>query len=173
LLAQQLAGAGDQVARGGVQRRDLVQHQLLVGQRLRHDDGRAQGGDRGGGRAVHALGQFEVVLAHQVQRQVALHVHRHLGEQVGDLLACVEQHVLAHHARLFRVAGVQLRRLGLQRRVQLLADVDVFLQPLHQAPQVGLFLLDGGVVAQQLVLAALEAVDDGVQVLWLDWNLSK
>mmetsp|Transcript_20818 Transcript_20818/g.79831 ORF Transcript_20818/g.79831 Transcript_20818/m.79831 type:complete len:426 (-) Transcript_20818:3821-5098(-) len=164
LVAQHLAGGLDQIAGGGVQRADLVQHQLLVVQRLRDDDGGAQGRHGRRRRAVHALHQLQVVLADQVQRQIALDVDGQLGEQVGHLLARVEQHLLAHDAGLLGVAGLQRAGLGIELAVQLLADVHILLQPLHQRPEVDLLLLDGRVVAQQFVLAALERFDDGVQV---------
>ena len=48
--------------------------------------------DDGGGRgAVDALHQLDIVLLDQVEREIALHRHRHLGQQVGGALAGVEQ----------------------------------------------------------------------------------
>lgn len=164
LVAQHLAGAGDQIAGGGVQCADLVEHQLLIGQCLRHDHRCAQRADRCGRCAVHALAEFEVVLADQVKRQIPLNVDAHLREKVGHLLARVEQHFLTHHPRLLRVACVECSGLAVEFGIELPADVDVLLQSLHQAPEVGLLLFDGRVVAQQFVLAALERLDDGVEV---------
>ena len=164
LVAQHFAGGGDQVAGGGIERADLVEHQLLVGQCLRHDHRCSQRGHGRGRRPIDALHQLEVVLANHVEREIALDVDRHLSEQVCDLLARVKEHFFAHHTRLLGIGGLQLARLGLELGVELLADVNVLFQSLHQRPDVDLFLLDRRVIAQQFVLAALERFDDRVQV---------
>ena len=81
----------DHVGGGRVERGDLLEHQLLVGQRLGDGDRGAQRRDGGGRGAVDALHQLDIVLLDQVEREIALHGHRHLGEQVGGALAGVEQ----------------------------------------------------------------------------------
>ena len=107
---EHLGGRRDQARRRGVERGDLVEHQLLVGQRLRHDHGGAQRGDRRRRGAVDTLDELDVVLEDDVDRQVALDRHRELGQQVLVLLAHVEQHVLAQRLGPLGVGRVELRR---------------------------------------------------------------
>src|SRR5439155_18722715 len=78
LLPEHLGGRLDEVAGGGIQRGDLVEHQLLAVQgQGGHDRGaKRRHGGRGG--PVHALDQLEIVLADEVQGQVALNVHGEL-----------------------------------------------------------------------------------------------
>ena len=86
LGAEHLAGGVDHVGGSGVERADLLQHQLLVGHRLGDCDGSAQRGHRGCRGTVDALHQLDIVLLDQVERQVALHGNRHLGQQVSGPL---------------------------------------------------------------------------------------
>ncbi len=92
------------------ERGDLVEHELLVGERLRHDHRGAQRGDRRGGGAVDALDQLDVVLPHEVDGQVALDRDGLLRQQVLVLLAHVEQHVVAQRLGLLGIGGLDLRR---------------------------------------------------------------
>ncbi|MPN34045.1 hypothetical protein SDC9_181537 [bioreactor metagenome] len=103
VLLEHLRGALDHVAGGRVQRSDLVENELLIAQRLSHDHGGPQRGDRRGGGAVDTLDQLDVVLDDDVDRQVALDRDRQLREQVLVLLADVEEHVLVEHLGLLRI----------------------------------------------------------------------
>ena len=107
---EQLRRRLDQLRGRRVERGDLVEHELLVGQRLGDDHRGAQGGDGRRGRPVDALDQLDVVLADQVDRQVALDRDGLLGEQVLVLLAHVEQHVVAQRLGLLGVGHLDLRR---------------------------------------------------------------
>ena len=91
-----------------VERGDLPQHQPLVGHRLRHRHRRAQRGHGGGARTVNALHQLDVVLLDQVEREIALHADRHLGQQVLRALADVEQRALADRLGLGRIGRVEI-----------------------------------------------------------------
>src|ERR1700681_1925344 len=86
-------GVRDHAVGRRVQRLNLIEDELLVGQRLRDDDGRPQRRDGGRRRAVDAFDQLLVVVTDQVEREVPLHVDRLLGSDVDLLLARVEEHV--------------------------------------------------------------------------------
>ena len=107
----------DQVAGRRVEGRDLVEDELLVGQRLGHDDRRPQRGDGRGRGAVDALDQLDVVAPDQVEREVALDAHRELGEQVLDLLADGEEHVLLEDLGPVRIGRLDLGDLLRRGRV--------------------------------------------------------
>src|SRR3989344_3744460 len=65
LVLEHRAGRIDDVRGGGVERGDLVEHQLLPDQRLRDGDCGAQCGDGGGAGTVDALDQLNIVLLDQ------------------------------------------------------------------------------------------------------------
>ena len=143
---------------------DLVQHQPLVGERLRDDH---RGPQRGDGRrrgAVDALDQLDVVLPDQVDRQIGLDRDRHLGEQVLVLLADVEEHVLTERFCSLGVGRLDLGDLGSEGGVEVLGEVDVLPEPLHRLPEVGLLLFERGVVLAELVLPLVQRVEDRVEV---------
>src|SRR5204863_81507 len=66
LRLQQLARRINDVRGGRVERGDLIEHQFLVGQRLRHRNRGAQGGNGGGGGAIDPLHQLDIVLLDQI-----------------------------------------------------------------------------------------------------------
>ena len=108
----------DHVGGGRVERGDLLQHQPLVGHRLGDGDRGAQRRDGGGRGAVDALDQLDIVLLDQVEGEIALHRHRHLGQQVGGALAGVEQRGLADRLGLGRLGRVELVGLVLELLVE-------------------------------------------------------
>ena len=63
---------------------------FLVGKRLRHRNRRAQRADGGGAGPVHALDQFDIILFDQIEREIPLHRHGHLREQILCALANIE-----------------------------------------------------------------------------------
>src|SRR3546814_9552549 len=81
--------------------------QLLVGHRLRDGDRGLERPDGRRARAVDALHQFDIILFDEIEREIALHRHRHLGEQVLRPLARIEERVLAQHLGLRRVDAVR------------------------------------------------------------------
>jgi hypothetical protein len=118
----------------------------------------------GGGGPVDALDQLDIVLLDEVEGEIALHRHRHLGEQVGGALAGVEERRLADGLRLGRVGGVELGGLVLELLVELLGDVDHLLELAHGLPHRRALGIDGGIVHEQLVLAGSEAGKDAGDV---------
>ena len=90
IVAQQLAGAVDDIGGCGVQRRNLVQDKLLIGHSLRDGHSCTQRTNRRCRRAVHALDQLDIVLLHQIKREIALNCHRHLRQQILRALAHIE-----------------------------------------------------------------------------------
>ena len=164
LLAEHLRGGLDQVAGRGVERGDLVEHQLLVRERLGDDDRGAQRRHGRGRGAVDALDELHVVAPDEVQRQVALDAHGELGQQVLDLLSDREEQVLLERPGAFRIGRFDRGDPRGQPRVELLREVGVLAQPAHDRPEVGLLLLDVGVVLAQLVLTFVERGDDRVDV---------
>src|SRR5579864_1951459 len=93
LLAQHLRSRLDDVARGGVERGYLIQHELLVAERQRRDDRRAQCRNSRGGGSLDAFYQLDVVLADQVEGEIPLNDDGELRQQVLALLADVEERV--------------------------------------------------------------------------------
>lgn len=101
---------------------NLIQHQFLIGQCLCHDDGGTQGGDGSRGGPINALDQFQIVLADQIHRQIALDGHGKLDHQILHLLTQVKQHFLANDAHLLRIDRLDFGQLTLQSRVDVAAD---------------------------------------------------
>ena len=161
---EQLRGRFDQVRRRRVERRDLVENELLVRQGLRDDDRRPERRDRGRGRAIDPFDELGVVAAHQVDRQVSLHRDRELRQQVLMFLPDVEQDVDTKHVGSPGIGGIDLDNLCCHRQVQLLRDVHVLDEALHRLPEVHLLLLECGVVSSQLVLALVQPVQDRVDM---------
>ena len=160
LLAQHGAGAVDDARRGFVERGDLAQNQPLVGHRFAHRHRRAQCANRGGAGAIDALDQLDIVLLDQVEREITLHRHRHLRQQVLRALADIEQGGFAYCLRLLRIGRVEFGGFLFQLAVERLGDVDHLLEIAHRLPQFLPFDVDRGIVHQQLVLAAAELEED-------------
>ena len=153
IVAQQLTGAVDDIRGRRVERRNLVQNELLVGHRLRHGNGRAQCANGGGRCAVNAFDQFDIVLFNQIKREITLHRHRHLRQQILRTLAHIEQRAFLYRARLGGVGQFQLSGFFFQFRVQLLGHDNHLFQLAHGNPQILPLNVDRGIVHQQLILA--------------------
>ena len=69
---------------------NLFEHQLLVGHRLRDSNRSTERRNRGGRCAIDPFDQLDIVLLDEVERQIALNRHRHLGEKIGRALPRVE-----------------------------------------------------------------------------------
>ena len=164
LHLEHLAGRIDHVGGGGVERADLFEHQFLVRHRLRHGHRGAQRRHGRGRGAVDPLHQLDIVLFDQVEREIALHRHRHLGEQVGGPLAGIEQRGLADRLGLGRLGRVELVGLVLKVAVERLGDVDHLLKLVHRLPQAGALGVDRGIVHEQLVLAIGKTIEDRADV---------
>ena len=164
LACQQLRRRLDHVRRRGVERRDLVEHEPLVRQRLCDDDGGAQRRDRCRRRAVDALDQLDVVLAYEIDREVALDRHRQLRQQILVLLSDVEQHVVLERLGAFGIGCLDLGDPRRERCVEVLDDVHVLRESLHRLPELQLLLLERGVVLAELVLALVQGIQDRIDV---------
>ena len=150
---EQGAGAFDHIGRSRVEGADLLQHELLVGHRL--SDG-YRGSQRGYGRrrgAIDALHQLDIVLLDEIERQITLNGHRHLGQQIRRALARVEQGRLADRLRLCGLRGVQLVGLLLELGIERLRNMDHLLELAHRLPHLGALGVDRGIVLEQLILA--------------------
>ena len=161
---QQFAGRIDDTRRGGVELGDLFQHQFLVGHGFRHGDGGPQSGNRGRAGAVHALQQLDIVLLDQIKRQITLHRNGQLRQQILRALPHIEQRIFADRLGLGRINDIKLGRALFQFLVEHLGHVDHLFQLAHRVPQLGALVLDADIVLQQLILAALQRAQDGVDV---------
>ena len=137
------------------------QHELLVGHRLRDGDRRAKRGDRGGRGAVDALHQLDIVLLDEVEREIALHRHRHLRQQVGRALARVEQRASRgspwpwpDRSRRARWPCPRAAGRGVLEMWTICSSLCIVF---HRLGALG---VDRGIVHQQLVLAVGEAAED-------------
>ena len=165
MLAQHLRGRLDDVAGRRVQRGDLIEHQLLVAERERGDHRRAQRRDGRRGRPLDTLNQLQVVLADQVERQVALDHDGELRQEVLPLLADVEKGVFLEREGLVGLTRLHLGNLLREQLIERSGHHRVLLEAGLHRPQVRLFLLERGVVTHQLVLAAVQTVDDRLDVV--------
>ena len=107
LRLEALGGSGDHLRRGGVDRLDLVEHDLLVGERQGHGDRDLQRTDGHVEGAVDTADEFTVVADDDLDRQHALLVDRQLLLQVERALAEREEDVLLDELAA-RVVGADL-----------------------------------------------------------------
>ena len=80
------------------------------------------------------------------------------------LLADIEEDVLPQRLGAVRVGLTDLVDLRFQRRVQPGGHVEVLLELFLDLPDIGLFLLDGGIVLTEFILPAIERLDDRIQM---------
>ena len=160
IIAQQLASAVDNIGCGRVERGNLVQNQLLVGHRLRHSHSRAKRANGSRRRPVHTLYQFDIVLFHQIKRQITLHRNSHLRQQVLRALPYIKQCAFLDRAGLCRVGQFELCGFLLQLRIELLRHDNHLFKFTHGNPKVLPLHINRGIVHQQLVLAIAKPAED-------------